>query len=172
MEYVDLESQKDKDNPLVHSFEKVHTATEYQSGRKQLDGSDQLAEQEEALEELELSKLTRTSETAQSVYRADLQAGLHTADLDEEPASTRAHRYPEWNFKRREYRDDWCTVNEQISPPSGPASALLRRAGDCTGRCCVFKRSSNASSSNAAGATVSSTVAKSTSTRSWTGRRR
>ncbi len=124
VEYVDLESQKDKDNPLVHSFEKVHTATEYQSGRKQLDGSDQLAEQEEALEELELSKLTRTSETAQSVYRADLQAGLHTADLEEESASTRAHRYPEWNFKRRAYRDAWCTVNEQISPPSGPASAV------------------------------------------------
>jgi len=124
VEYVDLESQKDKDNPLVHSFEKVHTATEYQSGRKQLDGSDQLAEQEEALEELELSKLTRTSETAQSVYRADLQAGLHTADLEQESGSTRAHRYPEWNFKRREYRDAWCTVNEQISPPSGPASAV------------------------------------------------
>ena len=124
VEYVDLESQKDKDNPLVHSFEKVHTATEYQSGRKQLDGSDQLAEQEEALEELELSKLTRTSETAQSVYRADLQAGLHTADLEEDAASTRAHRYPEWNFKRREYRGDWCTVNEQISPPSGSASTV------------------------------------------------
>jgi hypothetical protein len=70
VEYVDLESQKERDNPLVHSFEKVHTATEYQSGRKQLDGSDQLAEQEEALDELELTKLTRTTETAQSIYRA------------------------------------------------------------------------------------------------------
>ena len=124
VEYVDLESQKERDNPLVHSFEKVHTATEYQSGRKQLDGSDQLAEQEEALDELELTKLTRTTETAQSIYRADLQAGLHTADLAEEPESTRAHRYPEWNFKRREYRADWCTVNEHLSPPSGPASTV------------------------------------------------
>jgi nitric oxide reductase activation protein len=124
VEYVDLESQKDRDNPLVHSFEKVHTATEYQSGRKQLDGSDQLAEQEEALDELELTKLTRTTETAQSIYRADLQAGLHTADLAEEPESTRAHRYPEWNFKRREYRADWCTVNEHVCPPSSPASTV------------------------------------------------
>jgi nitric oxide reductase activation protein len=124
VEYVDLESQKERDNPLVHSFEKVHTATEYQSGRKQLDGSDQLAEQEEALDELELTKLTRTTETAQSVYRADLQAGLHTADLAEEPESTREHRYPEWNFKRREYRADWCTVNEHLSPPSSPASIV------------------------------------------------
>ena len=39
VEYVDLESQKDRDNPLVHSFEKVHTATEDQSRRQQLDGS-------------------------------------------------------------------------------------------------------------------------------------
>jgi nitric oxide reductase NorD protein len=124
VEYVDLESQKERDNPLVHSFEKVHTATEYQSGRKQLDGSDQLAEQEEALDELELTKLTRTTETAQSIYRADLQAGLHTADLAEEPKSKRAHRYPEWNFKRREYRADWCTVNEHLSPPSSPASTV------------------------------------------------
>jgi len=124
VEYVDLESQKERDNPLVHSFEKVHTATEYQSGRKQLDGSDQLAEQEEALDELELTKLTRTTETAQSIYRADLNAGLHTADLAGEPESTRAHRYPEWNFKRREYRADWCTVNEHLSPPSSPASVV------------------------------------------------
>lgn len=124
VEYVDLESQKERDNPLVHSFEKVHTATEYQSGRKQLDGSDQLAEQEEALDELELTKLTRTTETAQSVYRADLQAGLHTADLAEGPESTREHRYPEWNFKTRAYREAWCTVNEHISPPSGPASSV------------------------------------------------
>ena len=124
VEYVDIESQKERDNPLVHSFEKVHTATEYESGRKQLDGSDQLAEQEEALDELELTKLTRTTETAQSVYRADLQAGLHTADLAEEAESTRAHRYPEWNFKRREYRADWCTVNEHVSPPSSPASTV------------------------------------------------
>jgi nitric oxide reductase activation protein len=124
VEYVDLESQKERDNPLVHSFEKVHTATEYQSGRKQLDGSDQLAEQEEALDELELTKLTRTTETAQSIYRADLQAGLHTADLAEEPESTRAHRYPEWSFKRRAYREDWCTVNEHVSPPSSPASIV------------------------------------------------
>jgi nitric oxide reductase activation protein len=124
VEYVDLESQKERDNPLVHSFEKVHTATEYQSGRKQLDGSDQLAEQEEALDELELTKLTRTTETAQSIYHADLQAALHTADLAEEPESTRAHRYPEWNFKRRAYRADWCTVNEHISPPSSPTSTV------------------------------------------------
>ena len=122
VEYVDLESQKDRDNPLVHSFEKVHTATEYQSGRKQLDGSDQLAEHEEALDELELSKLTRTSETAQSIYRAELQAGLHTADLAEEPESTLTHRYPEWNFKQRAYRADWCTINEQLAPPRAPAT--------------------------------------------------
>ena len=124
VEHVDLESQKDRDNPLVHSFEKVHTATEYEGGRKQLDGSDQLAEQEEALDELELTKLTRTTETAQSIYRADLRAGLHTADLAEGRESTRAHRYPEWNFKRREYRAAWCTVNEQVSPPSSPASTV------------------------------------------------
>ena len=124
VEYVDIESQKERDNPLVHSFEKIHTATEYESGRKQLDGSDQLAEHEEALDELELTKLTRTNETAESVYQADLDTGLHTADLAEEPESTQAHRYPEWNFKRREYRSDWCTVNEHLRPPSSPVAVV------------------------------------------------
>jgi nitric oxide reductase NorD protein len=123
-EHVDLESQKDRDNPLVHSFEKVHTATEYESGRKQLDGSDQLADQEEALEELELKKLTRTSEAAHSIYRADWGAGFRTADLLTEPEPARAHRYPEWNFKQRAYRQDWCTVNEQGSPPSSPMASV------------------------------------------------
>lgn len=120
IEHVDLESQKDRDNPLVHSFEKVHTATEYEGGRKQLDGSDRLADDEEALEELELKKLTRTSETTRSIYRADLRAGPDTADLVGEPGSPRAHRYPEWNFKQRRYRSAWCTVHEEGSPPSSP----------------------------------------------------
>lgn len=124
VEYVDLESQKNRDNPLVHSFEKVHTATEYQGGRKQLDHSDQLEEQEEALDELEMSKVTRTSEAAQSIYRADLEAGLHTADLAEEPPSISTHLYPEWNFKQREYRDAWCTVNVEASPPVAAASKV------------------------------------------------
>jgi nitric oxide reductase NorD protein len=120
IEHVDLESQKDRDNPLVHSFEKVHTATEYESGRKQLDGSDQLAAQQEALEELELKKLTRTSETTRSIYRADLRACPDTADLADEPGPPRAHRYPEWNFKQRRYRSAWCTVHEESSPPRSP----------------------------------------------------
>jgi len=119
VEYVDLESQKDRDNPLVHSFEKVHTATEYESGRKQLDGSDQLAEHEEALEELDMKKVTRTNEAAQSIYQADFESGFHTADLPDDPAASTEHLYPEWNFKRRSYREGWCTVNEHSTPKSG-----------------------------------------------------
>jgi nitric oxide reductase activation protein len=124
-EQVDLESQKDRDNPLVHSFEKVHTATEYESGRKQLDGSDRLADEEEALEELELKKLTRASEAALSIYRADSRAGFRTADLMEGPEPARAHRYPEWNFKQRRYRQAWCTVNEQVSTPRSPMATVV-----------------------------------------------
>ena len=125
VERVDLESQKDRDNPLVHSFEKVHTATEYQGGRKQLDHSDVLDEHREALDELDLSKVTRTSEAASSVFRADVQAGLHAGDLSEGPSNPVAHQYPEWHFKRREYRADWCTVYEDPSPPGAPAATVL-----------------------------------------------
>ena len=121
---VDLESQKDRDNPLVHSFEKVHTATEYQSGRKQLDGSDRIAEEEDALDELDLTKLTRTREPAHSVYRADLLADPHSGDLRSSATSSQSHRYPEWHARRSEYRADWCTVHEHLSPPSGAASTV------------------------------------------------
>ena len=51
-EYDTMADVPDEVNPLVHSFEKVHTAEEYQGGRKAVDGSDEMASHGEALDEL------------------------------------------------------------------------------------------------------------------------
>ena len=128
IEEVDLDSQRDRDNPLVHSFEKVHTAAEYNGGRKQLDGSDELEQHEEALEELDLRKVTRSSEPAQSIYQADLVTHSVGSDAPE-ASSSETYHYPEWDFQSRSYREDWCTVNEvpsTVAPLAVVAEASRR----------------------------------------------
>src|SRR5699024_6453626 len=50
---VELPGDPLQDNPLVHSFEKVHTAEEHKGGSKTQDGSDELADHAAALDELD-----------------------------------------------------------------------------------------------------------------------
>ena len=69
-----LEEPKDQlaENPLVHSFEKVHTLETYKGGSKRIDGDDELAAHKAALEELDLKQLVRSHQRARSLYRADV----------------------------------------------------------------------------------------------------
>jgi len=111
------------DNPLVHSFEKVHTAENYRGGEKSVDGSDELEDHGEALDELDLREVIRTDATAHSIYRADLV----TLDVASAPkvspvAEPGSIFYDEWAGDR--YRSDYCrlVVSRAQSPdPRSPA---------------------------------------------------
>ncbi len=109
---------KEDENPVVHSFEKVHTLDDYSGGQKRMDGEDHLEEQLEALEDLDLRGVIRTGQTASSVYRADglFDGGLAGGEDDEE--TRRGVSYDEWDGKRRRYLRDWCTLYPS-SPPCG-----------------------------------------------------
>ena len=99
----------DSENPLVHSFEKVHTAEDYQGGSKQLDGDDQLDEHAEALEELDLRQVVRSTERTRSLLRVDVMLEGGAGDIAE-PGQVRGIPYPEWDERKRLYRDAWCHV--------------------------------------------------------------
>jgi nitric oxide reductase NorD protein len=98
---IELPEDREAENPLVHSFEKVHTADNYQGGRKALDGVDELAAHEDALSELDMKEVIRTSEAARSVYRMDLAARLDFDDEEAEPEpGPEHHLYDEWDGAR------------------------------------------------------------------------
>lgn len=107
-----IELQKDplQDNPLVHSFEKVHTAEEHRGGSKQPDGSDELDKHEEALRELDVREVVRTTERAASLLRSDVMIEGAAGDLADDGEPGEGIPYDEWNEKARAYRAGWCRV--------------------------------------------------------------
>lgn len=101
--------QRPADNPLVHSFEKVHTAEEYSGGQKAMDGSDELDDQLEALEELDIREVIRTRERTHSIFRADVLLDGSAPELtDAKPERPPDFTYDEWDGRRRAYRRDHC----------------------------------------------------------------
>ncbi|MFO0610716.1 MAG: VWA domain-containing protein [Polyangiales bacterium] len=126
---VKLARDRIDENPLTHSFEKVHTAEEYKGGRKAADGDDDMASQGDALDELDLREVIRSPEAARSLYRADVTidgAAGDLADGDDEPGD-RVIPYDEWDHKARRRRPGWCSVREFVAPTTvTPAEAAAR----------------------------------------------
>jgi|JI10StandDraft_1071094.scaffolds.fasta_scaffold14247_6 uncharacterized protein YegL len=122
-----LAQQPLEENPLVHSFEKVHTLEKYQGGKKRIDGADQLDEHGDALDELELDEVVRTTTTTSGVYRAEVLGLDDAGDLAAEPPAPtpEALAYDEWDEAARRYRRGWCQVRIDAAPAAA-APAITR----------------------------------------------
>ncbi len=123
-----LDQQALEENPLVHSFEKVHTLEKYQGGKKRIDGADQLDEHGDALDDLDLDEVVRTSTTTSGVYRAEVLGLDDAGDLAAEPPAPApdALAYDEWDEGARRYRRAWCQVRVDAAPAAA-APELTRR---------------------------------------------
>ncbi|TGL36778.1 VWA domain-containing protein [Leptospira koniambonensis] len=105
---ADLKSQEDY--TLIHQFEKVETAEEFQGNWRDFDGSDTLSEQEEAIRELDLRHTVRSNEPTHSIFRTDFFSGLFAGEVDNDRSEEDPISYDEWDFKKRIYRKDHCKV--------------------------------------------------------------
>ncbi len=116
---VSLENKEDEANPVMHSFEKMETLEEYQGGLRTQDGDDDLAEHAEALEELNIREVIRSRERTSSIYKADIRLNASAPDLlkgqDVEVPSRDIHYYPEWDYKHKKYKNNWCRVEVESS---------------------------------------------------------
>ncbi len=110
------------DDPVVHSFEKVHTAEDHRGGSKTTDGSDQLEDHAQALDELELREVVRSTERTSSLLRCDAMIEGGASDLMDEgvPPPGDGIPYDEWNEKARAYRRAWCHVRVGVVLPRVP----------------------------------------------------
>ncbi len=110
IEHVDIE--KEKANPVTHSFEKLETADEYQGGYRIDNGDDELEQHSNALDELDLNKVTRGGEAAQSIYQSD-NMFLNFLNNDEiKHEHTKSFLYPEWHAKSTKYLNNYCRLFE------------------------------------------------------------
>nr|HMN69888.1 hypothetical protein [Bdellovibrionales bacterium] len=127
-EYVEMDDKIKEDSPISHSFEKLETADEYTGGYRAADGSDQMTEHRQALEELRLDKVTRDGEAAASQYSADLSGNFQS----EEAAAEGAHHgnyiwLPEWDYRQRALKERFCRLYTESVKGDGAGEAWLQR---------------------------------------------
>lgn len=129
IEKVDIE--KEKSNPVMHSFEKLETADEYQGERRIDSGDDEMGDHSKALDELNLSKVTLGGEAAQSVYNSELILSYEN-EMDEDQAkSNNKHFYPEWSVNKGRYLPEHCHLLENpqeiAKTPNGFKEELISK---------------------------------------------
>jgi len=110
---VTLEEDDPDCNPMNLLMEAVKTADIFKGGKKMVDGSDELDDHYDAINELELREITRSSTQTKSVFKADISIETNI-ELEEETLQKDSLKffYDEWSFKKKLYKKDWCCVNE------------------------------------------------------------
>ncbi|MBL8920083.1 MAG: hypothetical protein JNJ54_14555 [Myxococcaceae bacterium] len=109
-ERVQEPEQQLQENPLVHSFEKVHTLEEYKGGSKRIDGDDELAAHQKALDELDLRQVVRSHQRAGSLYQADVLLDGAVGEVDDSLAGPAEALYDEWDETTRSWKRAWCRL--------------------------------------------------------------
>lgn len=104
----------------MHTFEKVETVEEYEGQSRKSDAADDLDEHAEALDEVDMRHVVRSTERASSIYRADIILDGLSLEVDG-AAKGSGIPYPEWDFKRGSYRHNWCFVQEIAARENDPA---------------------------------------------------
>lgn len=131
---INLEENKENiGQDVFHHFEKLETLEEFKGIQREMDGSDELAAHADALEELNLEEVIRSSKGVQSLYKTELDMGFEVADLNTVEVVTETDKvfyYDEWDAKSGTYKKDWCRVLQndlkKLPPPETPRKSHLQ----------------------------------------------
>ncbi|HPG25846.1 MAG TPA: VWA domain-containing protein [Myxococcota bacterium] len=107
---VDVDEEEGQGAPPGAPFERAETLDRYRGGRRDLDGTDELGQHLDALDEVDLGDLIRTRQSAGSILRMDLDVVGEIADAASDPGLGRGIAYDEWDARQHVYRKGWCTV--------------------------------------------------------------
>lgn len=107
---VEVDKKQQEDYVLLHNFEKVETAEEFNGTWRDFDGSDELKEHQEALEDLNMKYTVRVDDTAHSVYQSDFIENTSISESAEIDAKGFHITYNEWDFSKRAYKENFCKV--------------------------------------------------------------
>jgi nitric oxide reductase NorD protein len=111
---VELDKKQQEDYVMLHNFEKVETAEEFNGNWRDFDGSDELEDHQDALEELNIKYTVRVDDTAHSVYQSDFMENTtisESASVDEKGFH---HSYDEWDFSKNSYKENFCKVYPKL----------------------------------------------------------
>ncbi len=107
---VGLDKKQEEDSVLQNQFEKVDTLSEFNGSFKEMDGDDTLSDDEDAIRELNLKHTVRSDDTVHSIYKAEFVNSSAEILVDELSNQDSYLAYDEWNYKKKEYKRDFCKV--------------------------------------------------------------
>lgn len=107
---IQVDKKQQEDYVLLHNFEKVETAEEANDVWRDFDGKDDLADHQDALEELSMRFTVRVDDTAHSVYQAEFVENTTISESAETDHKGFHLKYDEWDYKRKTYKQDFCKV--------------------------------------------------------------
>lgn len=106
----ELDKKQQEDYVLLHSFEKVETADEFNGTWRDFDGEDELKEHKDALDEINMRYAVRVDDVAHSVYQSDFRENTSVSESHELLSDEFHIEYNEWDFNKREYKPNFCKV--------------------------------------------------------------
>ena len=133
---VEVDKKQQEDYVLLHNFEKVETAEEFNGTWRDFDGSDELEEHQEALEELNMKYTVRVDDTAHSVYQSDFIENTSISESAEIDAKGFHLTYNEWDFSKRIYKENFCKVypkSQQKTDPNYYKKTISKNASTLLG---------------------------------------
>lgn len=105
-----IDKKQYEDNVLMHNFEKIDSAEEFNGNWKDFDGKDDLKDHQDALEEINMKYTVRVDDAVHSVYQADFVENTSVAESAEVDEKGFHLKYDEWDFKKRKYLPNYCKV--------------------------------------------------------------
>ncbi len=118
IELLKVDKKSQEDYVMTHNFEKVETAEEYDGVWRDFDGSDQMEEHQDAIDELQMKYIVRADDPSHSVYQSDFSENTSVAESADHIANQYFIAYDEWNYKKSAYKKDFCKVY-----PESPAQS-------------------------------------------------
>lgn len=124
----EIDKKAQEDFVLNHSFEKVETAEEWEGGWRDFDGDDDLDDHSNALEDLNMKHTVRVDDPVHSIYQADFIENTTISESTELETNAYHLSYDEWDYKKREYKPDFCKVypKKQLKTNSGYYKKTIR----------------------------------------------
>lgn len=128
LEILEVDKSRIEEYTLSHNFEKVETLTEFQGTWREMDGSDELEDHQEALDQMNISKLVRTDDPVHSIYGLDFFRESEAGGVRRKKTKQFHIMYPEWDVHRRTYRKDYTTLIPEVLTHSrtGYAAGVLK----------------------------------------------
>lgn len=107
---IEIDKKQQEDATLMHQFEKVETAEEYEGGARDFDGDDDLESHSNALEDLNMKYAVRVDDAVHSVYQAEFIENTTVSESATIESNDHFLCYDEWDYAKREYKPDFCKV--------------------------------------------------------------